>query len=104
MGSISVGSRNTAKGSLLKWKLALPLPTPEVEIMPFMVDWGQTATHPNDELPNMGCKLVELYGTHPDPDQFGETFEKLGLEFRIKKAEKIVLKAILKCPKGTIEI
>jgi len=104
MGSISGGSRSTVKGSLLKWQLVLPLPTPEVEIIPFMVDWSQTETHPNDELPNMGCKLVELYGTHPDPDQFGETFEKLGLEFQIKKAEKIVLKAILKCPKGTIKI
>lgn len=104
MGSISGGSRNTAKGSLLKWELVLPLPTPEVEITPFMVDWSQSETHPYDELPNMGCKLIELYGTHPDPDQFGETFEKLGLEFHIKKAEKIALKAILKCPKGTIEI
>ena len=104
MGSISGGSRSTLKGSILKWQLVLPLPTPEVEIMPFMVDWSQTETHPNHELPNMGCTLVELYGTHPDPDQFGETFEKLGLEFRIKKAGKIVLKAILKCPKGTIEI
>ncbi len=104
MGSISSGNRTTAKGSLLKWQLVLPLPIPEVEIMPFMIDWTQTETHPHNELPNMGCKLVELYGTHPDPDQFGETFEKLGLEFHIEKAKKIVLKALLKCPKGTIEI
>lgn len=104
MGSVSGGSRNIAKGSLLKWELILPLPTPEVEIIPFMVDWSQTETHPNDELPNMGCTLVELYGMHPDPDQLRETFKKFGMEFRINKAEKIALKAILKCPKGTIEI
>ena len=104
MGSVSGGSRNTAKGSLLKWELILPLPTPEVEIIPFIVDWSQTETHPHDELPNMDCKLVELCGTHPDPDQFGETFEKLGSEFKIAKAEKIALKAILSCPKGIIEI
>jgi len=104
MGSISGGSRNTAKGSLLKWELILPLPTPEVEIMPFMVDWSQSETHPHDELPDMGCKLVELYGTHPDPDKIGKTLEKMGLKFHIEKAERIVLRAILQCPEGNIEI
>ena len=104
MGDIASGCRNTDKGSLLKWSMVLPLPTPEVEIIPFMVDWSQTQTHPHDELPNMGCKLIELYGTHPNPDQFTKLMNKLELDFTIKKSEEISLKAILKCPKGTVEI
>jgi len=104
MGNILNGSRNTATGSLLKWQLIIPLPEPEVEIVPFIIDWSQSETHPHDELPDMGCSLVELYGMHPNPDQFREIFEKLEFKFRIEKADKIALRAVLKCPRGIIEI
>ena len=104
MGSITGGSRNTANGSLLKWELILPLPTPEIELVPFMVDWSQTETHPHEALPSMGCKLIELYGTHPNPDIVYNTFNKLGVQLRIEPNEKISLKAIIQSPKGVVEI
>ncbi|CAM4111116.1 VOC family protein [Zobellia roscoffensis] len=104
MGKITGGSRNTANGSLLKWQLILPLPTPEVELIPFMVDWSQTETHPHDALPNMRCKLIELYGTHPNSDLLKITFKKLGVQLRIDPNENINLKAIIQCPNGVVEI
>jgi len=104
MGNITGGSRNTANGSLLKWQLILPLAKPEVELTPFMVDWSQTKTHPHDALPHMDCKLIELYGTHPDPDLLRVTFKNLGVNLRIESNENISLKAIIQCPNGVVEI
>lgn len=104
MGSIRGGSRNTSSGSLLQWELIMPLPAPEVELVPFMVDWNNSETHPHYELPNMKCKLVELYATHPNPDVFSKVFETLGLNFRIDQSEEISLKLRLNCPSGIIEI
>ncbi|MBU2948734.1 VOC family protein [Zobellia uliginosa] len=104
MGNITGGSRNTANGSLLKWQLILPLAKPEVELMPFMVDWSQTETHPHDALPHMDCKLIELYGTHPDPDLLRVTFKNLGINLRIESNKNISLKAIIQCPNGVVEI
>ena len=104
MGSTRGGTRNTASASLLQWELIMPLASPEVEILPFMVDWSNSETHPHNELPNMNCKLVELYATHPDPDLFYETFQALGMDFRIAPSNEISLKLRLNCPKGIIEI
>jgi len=104
MGSIQCGSRNTAGGALLQWELIMPLPAPEVEIVPFMVDWSKSETHPHNELPKMNCELVELYATHPNPDLFSEVHQTLGMNFRIDQAEKMGLKLRLSCPKGIIEI
>lgn len=104
MGSIQGGSRNTASGSLLQWELIMPLPAPEVELVPFMVDWSNSETHPHNELSNMNCELVELYATHPNPALFSEVFETLGFNFKIDRSEEISIKLRLNCPKGTIEI
>ncbi|MDO6515664.1 VOC family protein [Zobellia uliginosa] len=104
MGNIGAGSRHTTEGTLLKWQLILPLPTPEVELVPFMVDWSQTETHPHEALPNMGCKLIELYGTHPNPDLLANIFTELGVRFRIERDKNTSLKAIIQSPKGIVEI
>lgn len=104
MGSIRGGSRNTAKGSVLQWELIMPLPAPEIEIAPFMVDWSKSETHPHNELPNSNCELVELWATHPNPDLFSETFQALEFDFRIDQSEEISLKLRLNSLKGIIEI
>lgn len=104
MGRIAKGSRNTTDGRLLQWKLTMPLSLPEVELVPFMLDWGQSKIHPHEALPAMGCELVELYGTHPTPEQYSSIFASLGLNFKIEKASEIKLKMILKSPKGIITL
>ncbi len=104
MGTIAEGSRVTANGSELTWQLLVPLAVPEVELIPFAIDWSSSATHPCDVMPEMGCELIELYGTHPNPDQFVELFEALGLELQLIKSKEISLKATLKTPRGIFEI
>lgn len=104
MGRIQAGSRNAADGSHLQWQLSMPLPHPEVELVPFVLDWSTTDKHPSELLPDMECKLVELYGTHPNPEKYVSIFKDLKYDFQIKKADVISLHLILNCPNGIVEI
>ena len=104
MGTIREGSRNVANGGLLQWELIMPLPEPEVELLPFMVDWSTSEIHPADAIPDMGCRLIELYGVHPSPEKFKTIFEQLDIDFQIKTSKEIKLTAVIECPNGRIEI
>lgn len=104
MGEIRNGSRKSIDGSLLQWELTMPLATPEVEILPFMLDWGKTEKHPSETLPNMDCELKELYAIHPNPETFEEIFESLDYSLRIEKGDTPEIRAILKTPNGIVEL
>lgn len=104
MGKIKKGSRSTADDLLLQWQLCMPLPHPEVELVPFILDWRMTEKHPSELLPDMGCSLVKLFGTHPNPKKLTSIFKGLECDFLIKKADRVQIKLILDCPKGVIEI
>lgn len=104
MGEIKGGSRVTSKGAFLKWEMIMPLPEPEVEILPFLVDWSQSETHPHDELPEMNCQLVELYATHSISKIYDAILQQLNFDFRIENENETSIKALIKCPKGLIVI
>nr|WP_238528011.1 VOC family protein [Aquimarina agarivorans] len=104
MGIISNGLRQTSNGNILKWELTLPLPKPEVEIFPFLIDWSGSKTHPSLQLPQMDCKLIKFYGTHPNPKKFDRLFEMLDFSIQIKKDKKISLQMILDTPKGLVTL
>lgn len=104
MGQIVGGSRNTDKGKLLQWNLTLPLAHPEVELMPFIIDWGKSETHPTHELPEMDCKLLEISATHPYPEIFTKAFEKLDIDLSVEKAVDIDLKMTIQSPLGIVEL
>jgi hypothetical protein len=104
MGHISEGSRQLPDGSLLEWHLTLPLGYPEVELVPFLIDWSKSESHPTDLMPEMECELVELFGTHPQPTIFNNIFEQLGVNLKIEEDEHIQLKAVLKGPKGIMQL
>lgn len=104
MGEIKGGLRITSKGALLKWEMIMPLPEPEVEIVPFMVDWSQSETHPHDELPEMNCQLVELYATYSKLKIYDAILQQLNFDFRIENDKETSIKALIKCPKGFVVI
>lgn len=104
MVEIRKGSRTTEDGSLLQWNLLMPLASPEVELVPFLLDWGHSTKHPSAILPDMGCELITLYGTHPNPKVFTATFETLGYAFAIKQSNEVALKAVINSPNGIVEI
>jgi hypothetical protein len=104
MGTIFAGSRQNAAGDWLRWEMILPLPTPEVELAPFFVDWRTSDVHPHDVLPDMGCSLVELHATHPEPKMVTMLLQQLGAKIQVEKGEQITLRAKIKCPRGVIEL
>lgn len=104
MGSIQSGSRNTTDGFVLQWQLIMPLPAPEVELVPFVLDWSETEKHPAELLPNMGCQFVEIYGTHPNAKELTGVLNELNCGMKIQKADRISLRLVINTPKGTIEI
>lgn len=104
MGEIKTGSRNTADGTLLQWEFMMPLPKPEVELIPFFLDWSKTEKHPSELLPNMDCELLELYATHPNPEKIISILGILECDLKIKKSDLTAMKLIIKCPNGIIEI
>ncbi len=104
MGLIREGSRNLPSGGQLQWDLIMPLSHPEVELLPFMVNWDKSKLHPTDVLKQTDCRLIELFGMHPTPEKFKNTFKQLDIDFRITKSSEVKLKAIIECPKGHVEI
>lgn len=104
MGRIKGGSREVAGGGLLQWELIMPLSKPELEVLPFMVDWSSSEVHPFDQLPELNCQLKELYVKHPEAVKIKQCFEKLGVELRIEQSEEIEIKALIRCPQGIVEI
>ena len=40
LGKITNGARNTPDGKILQWKLTVPMDQPEVELVPFCIDWS----------------------------------------------------------------
>ncbi|MFY0592792.1 VOC family protein [Roseivirga sp.] len=103
LGQIKEGKRQTSNGDLLEWKLLLPLAHPEVELLPFSIDWGQNNTHPTNSMDD-NCELVELFGYHPKPESITPTLIEMGIDLKIFKAETIKLKAKINCPNGIVEI
>ena len=102
LGHILNGSRQTPDGKLLQWELTVPKPEPEVELVPFCIDWNKSETHPSRQLPEMHCELLELQVTHPNPNTFSNIFEKLELNLKVELAQETAIKAIIKCPKGIV--
>lgn len=102
LGKTFAGSRKTSEGALLNWKMSLPLPSPEVEILPFFLDW-KDSVHPTENLPEK-CQLIELRATHPNPKIIQNTLKKLGAELKIEQSDIISIIAKIKTPRGVIEI
>lgn len=104
MGILKKGSRHTASGQVLQWELLMPLPTPEVDLVPFIIDWSESDTHPHEVLPDMGCTLIEMYATHPTPEKITPILEELKYDLRIEKSNKTTIQITLDTPNGIVHL
>lgn len=100
MGMIRPGSRQIAAGGLLKWELIMPLSTPEVEVVPFVLDWGQSDMHPTEALPPTSFKLNKIQLTHPEPGQVSQLLQELEVEAEVVKNDIAAIHAELHGPDG----
>ena len=102
LAKTKTGSRQKQDGSILKWKLSLPQPSPEVEIIPFLIDW-KDSQHPTIALPQH-CELINLQATHPNPQKMLTQLKRLHSVIQVKQKNKIALIATIKTPSGLITL
>ncbi len=101
MGEIEPGSRLTASGELLQWELIMPLSTPEVEVIPFVLDWSQSEMHPTEALESTPFKLNKIQLTHPKPEMVSTVLEDLHAEAEVIQGNKMAIHAVLQGPAGS---
>jgi hypothetical protein len=104
LGHTKAGSRQRPDGSMLRWELILPTSVPEVDVIPFMVDWSQSDIHPHEALPDMGCSIIELLLQHPEPERIQPVLQELGVKVPVTKGEEPDIILVLRCPAGNIPI
>lgn len=100
MGKIRPGSRQTASGNLLKWELIMPLSTPEVEVIPFVLDWSQSEMHPTEVLESTPFKLNKIQLTHPEPDKISQLLNELDVKAELTKGVAPTIHAQLQGANG----
>ena len=100
---IEEGSRKKANGDMLYWKLTNPLPTPLIELSPFLIDWGEES-HPTDNLTSK-CKLLDFSLGSPNPtNDTIAVLSNLGIKLNSLKASHNQLIVKLETPNGIIEL
>ena len=102
LGSVSRGSRHRPDGVELSWTSTDPLAARNGGVLPFFVDWGQTA-HPAKALPRE-CELLEITLQHPHAGNVQERLRTIGLDMAVEMAEEPRVGARIRTPKGVVEL
>ena len=97
--NLSVGQRMTPAGSMLKWNMSIPLSSPEVELLPFLLDWTDSDNHPTQDLAQE-CELIGMELFHPSPEKLLPCYKELGISMDVLPSVSTRIKATLKGPKG----
>lgn len=102
LGILEPGSRRLNDDALLEWTLTKPLPGPEIDIIPFFIDW-KDSKHPASHLPAI-CKLVNFKASHPDPLRIKKILAQLEVDLPVEKGDSIALIATIDTPNGQHQI
>lgn len=90
-----------------RWRITIPDDgsMPGKGLVPTLIQWD-VPTHPADHLPQSNVTLVELAGTHPDPNAVRATLARLGLErtLRVSYDRDTRLAAMLRTPNGMVTL
>lgn len=103
LGNIENGLRKRPDNNNLTWKLTKPLSHPEVEVVPFLVDWSDSDSHPTDGLPVFGSLLDIVLG-HSNPEKVGACLYGLDVNILVKSSDKSFIKVVIDGPQGLFEI
>jgi catechol 2,3-dioxygenase-like lactoylglutathione lyase family enzyme len=101
-GPVGPMSRRLPDGGELHWRLTPP-GADAVELVPFLIQWGDGAPHPSTTAP-AGCRLASFAGAHPDPDAITAALGALGVGLAVSYAAAPELVAVIDGPGGTIEL
>lgn len=96
------GSRKRPDGRLLQWQ-TLHLADEASGLLPFFIEWAPDSPHPSTDAPK-GCSLVSFAAESPDPAKFNAKLAMLNLDLPVKKGDRAGLRAVIRGPKGSLEL
>jgi len=102
LGPVTAGSRQRPDGVTLRWTLTDPGVAPDVSLVPFFIDWADSA-HPAVTAPR-GPVLVTLRAEHPRPDLAREPLAALGIDLPVDAGARPALVATLRTVSGVVEV
>ncbi|WP_150307773.1 VOC family protein [Planctomonas psychrotolerans] len=95
-------SRRTPAGDLLAWRLTHSLVPSVSPLLPFLIDWGQTA-HPGlSDLPAL--ELVAFTATDPHPDSARRAVNAFGSPLDIARGDAPRLVVTVRGPRGEVTL
>lgn len=104
LAQIHQGSRVTPSGAELNWKMTIPLAHPEVEPIPFLLDWSESQVHPTDGL-REECQLEELILNLPDnSSKVKACMSLLEAPVKFQTATRPRITATITSPNGLVEL
>lgn len=103
LGQVKTGMRQRPNKGDLSWKLTMPLSTPEVEVVPFLIDWSESSAHPTDAMSQQG-QLLEIKLFHPDPNSILNCLKDLQIDVHIYKSQEARISAVIQGPNEIFEI
>ena len=102
LGTLSHGSRETADGSTIRWRLTNPDVMLDDGLVPFLIDWGRSR-HPAATAPR-GVTLRSFRGEHPQAERVLRHVAAVGASLPIARAKTPGLVAVLGGKRGDVEL
>jgi len=96
------GSRKRPDGRLLQWQ-TLHLAEEASGLLPFFIEWAADSPHPSTDAPK-GCSLLSFSAETPDPAKLTARLATLNLDLRVQKGDRERLIAVMRGPKGSLEL
>lgn len=102
LGLIKEGSRKKSDGTMLYWQMSNVLPDPEIDVIPFLLDW-KDSEHPTTGIP-LECKIIDFRIFSPNQQKTKTLFQNLAFKNEVGKRSALGLELVLETPKGIFEL
>jgi len=97
-GDATAMSRRTTQGQQLEWRLTADSIEHHAGVLPFLIDWGQSAHPTTARLPELTLLAITIRS--PRPDETRAQLAALGTEVQVSQAPRARITAVLTGPLG----
>jgi hypothetical protein len=99
---LAAGSRTRPDGKILRWQTCR-LKDDRGGLLPFFIQWDRESVHPAEDAP-VGCILERFAVETPAVREFEGLYGGLGVQVSVAYSEKPALRAMIRSPKGKLEL
>ncbi len=100
LAETKTGMREKKDGTILNWRLSIPLASPKIEMIPFLLDW-QDSQHPTESL-KQNCSIIDFRLHHPAASTLKKQLIPFELGLEIMESDTIAFELKVKSPNGTL--